>query len=307
MLLDKLRTFFARLGATKPRLAYSPEPAPRACLASEPLVARGLEAQQEAITNPPAGLTRAQEEEVKPALRAERELVDRYCQRRARRDANLPLGVGLPPATIAPWGTFEQHHSAFIEAMMRAIGPVSRAFVRRVVEREFEAIYMERKVAQARISRTYHDEMTPTEYEHLCARLLSESGWSTEVTRASGDQGADVIAKKGGIRAVIQAKKYSAPVGNDAVQQVYAAQAHYGATVGAVVSTAGFTASARQLARSTRVHLLHHDKLLELPTRPAEAQEVAEASLPGPALWHRQKTPATKQARRKKHEPARLR
>jgi hypothetical protein len=243
---------------------------------------------------PVSGLTPAQKDEVKQTLRADQDLADRYCERRARRDANLPLGVGLPPAAIAPWGTFEQHRSACIDAIQRAMGAVPRSFVIQAVERELESIYFERVAARKRLSKSYHDGMTPTEYEHLCARLLSQAGWKTEVTRASGDQGADVVATKGNTRAVIQAKKYSTPVGNDAVQQVYAAQAHYGATVGAVVCTAGFTASARQLARSTRVHLLHHDQLLELPTRPAEGANVAAPSLPQPAIWHHQNAASVK-------------
>ncbi|MEK4035181.1 restriction endonuclease [Methylocystis sp. IM2] len=68
--------------------------------------------------------------------------------------------------------------------------------------------------------------MTPQEYEHYCAALLRESRWAARVTRASGDQGVDIVAEKRGARIVVQCKKYRKPVGNRAVQEIVAAIAH---------------------------------------------------------------------------------
>jgi restriction system protein len=103
--------------------------------------------------------------------------------------------------------------------------------------------------------------MTPTEYERFCAVLLSKRGWATHLTKASHDQGVDIVATKSGKRIVIQCKKYGRPVGNHAVQQIAAAIAHEQADRGVVVATTAFTRSARKLAESNNILLLHHRDL----------------------------------------------
>ncbi|MFH3481651.1 restriction endonuclease [Xanthobacter variabilis] len=102
------------------------------------------------------------------------------------------------------------------------------------------------------------------DYEVFVGDLLKDHGWDVSVTPASGDQGADVIARRGPETVVIQCKFYAGAVGNKAVQEVAAARVHYGATQAAVVSKSGFTASARQLAATNDVALLHHDELSRL-------------------------------------------
>ena len=109
---------------------------------------------------------------------------------------------------------------------------------------------------------TFDPDMSGHDYERFCADLLSLAGWKTRVTKASGDQGVDIEASKNGIRVVFQCKKYSTPVGNGAVQEVLSGKAFYRADVGVVVSNASFTPSAKQLARSAQIRLVHHDELL---------------------------------------------
>lgn len=103
--------------------------------------------------------------------------------------------------------------------------------------------------------------MTPAEYEHYCAALLTDMRWNARVTRLSGDQGVDIVAEKHSTRIVVQCKKYSKPVGNRAVQEIVAAIAHENAQRGVVVSSAGYTRAALKLAASNNVLLLHHSQL----------------------------------------------
>ena len=105
------------------------------------------------------------------------------------------------------------------------------------------------------------ETMTPLDFEQHCADLLRQAGWQVQTTKASGDQGADVVAIKGGRRAVLQCKLYSRPVGNGAVQEAAAARDYYKADVAAVVTNAGFTAAARDLAQATRVRLMAPEQL----------------------------------------------
>jgi restriction system protein len=104
----------------------------------------------------------------------------------------------------------------------------------------------------------------PLAYERYCAGLLAQHGWRTALTRRSGDQGVDIIAHRAAVCVVLQCKLYGQPVGNGAVQEIAAGRAHAGALFAVVVSNAAFTSSARQLATSNRVLLLHHSQLGEL-------------------------------------------
>jgi HJR/Mrr/RecB family endonuclease len=103
----------------------------------------------------------------------------------------------------------------------------------------------------------------PYEYEHLVANQLCSLGWEAYPTSGSGDQGADVVAEKHGLKFVIQCKLYSQPVGNKAVQEVTSARDFYRAFGALVVTNNDYTKSARQLAESQSVWLLHDSQLGE--------------------------------------------
>lgn len=102
---------------------------------------------------------------------------------------------------------------------------------------------------------------SPLAFERWCAKILGTKGWTATITKASGDQGADVLARKNDYSVILQCKLYSSPVGNKAVQEAFAAQRHYLTRKSAVVTNAEFTRSARELAASTKVLLLHYSDL----------------------------------------------
>jgi HJR/Mrr/RecB family endonuclease len=106
--------------------------------------------------------------------------------------------------------------------------------------------------------------MDPIDYEQMVADALNDLGWQTRLTKGSGDQGIDVIAEMRGKRVVIQCKRYASSIGNSAVQEAHAGKSFEKADYAAVVSNAEFTRSARQLADTTHVILLHHDELSKL-------------------------------------------
>ena len=110
----------------------------------------------------------------------------------------------------------------------------------------------------------FTEEISPVEYEHHCATILRQAGWDANITVASGDQGADVIAKKSGKTVVLQCKKYSRPVGNKAVQEAHTAKYFYNANHAIVVSNASYTNSAKVVANKLGVLLIHHNELSAL-------------------------------------------
>ena len=107
----------------------------------------------------------------------------------------------------------------------------------------------------------------PWEFERQCAEVLERTGWQTQLTAKTGDQGIDVIAQKAGVKCVLQCKLYSQPVGNSAVQEITAGRDYEQADYAAVVATAGFTKSAYALARSTNVMLLDFSELGSLDSK----------------------------------------
>lgn len=119
--------------------------------------------------------------------------------------------------------------------------------------------------------RSYHtdlnevDNMTGLEFEYFTADLLSRLGYTRiSVTKASGDQGIDVIAHKDGLSYAIQCKHYSGNLGNSAVQEAYAGKAYYGCFYAVVCTNSYFTAGAKELAASTGVLLWDRSTLQEM-------------------------------------------
>ena len=114
-------------------------------------------------------------------------------------------------------------------------------------------------------SETFTDDMDPYEYEHFCAAQFLKHGWDeAEATSGSADQGVDVVAKRGDEHLVGQCKVYQKPVSNSAVQEVVAGMGYYGANVGVVISNAGYTNSAKQLAEANNIKLIHHSEIKNL-------------------------------------------
>jgi hypothetical protein len=119
--------------------------------------------------------------------------------------------------------------------------------------------------------RTYHEARKNTtqdyrplrgiEFENYLAQRLKNAGYSVAGTRATGDQGADLIAKRDGKTIAIQAKGYSGTVGNEAVQEIVGALRFYKADEGWVVTNSTFTPPARVLARANNVRLIDGNDL----------------------------------------------
>lgn len=99
-------------------------------------------------------------------------------------------------------------------------------------------------------------------FEYWCATELERMGWTCSVSKASGDQGVDIIASKSGLIVAIQCKRFMTPIGNKAVQEVHAGMKHYNANCAVVLGSGGFTKSARELALTTGVQLIDAENLV---------------------------------------------
>lgn len=100
------------------------------------------------------------------------------------------------------------------------------------------------------------EDMEGHEFEYFCADLLKRNGFTeVEVTKGSGDYGADILAQKEGVTYAIQCKCYTGPVGVGAVQEVYAGRDYYDRMVGAVMTNQYFTSPAVKAAEKLKILL----------------------------------------------------
>lgn len=127
----------------------------------------------------------------------------------------------------------------------------------RQVERERRQAELERSISSA-------DGLTGPEFEQWFIRLLARTGFSRiEHHGGAGDLGADVIATSPlGQRVVFQCKRYRRNVPSPDVQR-FAGTCHtiHRADIAAIVTTAGFSQPARQLARRLGIVLIPRDDL----------------------------------------------
>lgn len=102
------------------------------------------------------------------------------------------------------------------------------------------------------------------EFEEYLTVLFGLLGFKTENTPLVKDQGIDVILVNGKGKYGIQAKFYSHPVGNAAVQQAIAGREFFKLKKGAVITNSTFTASAITLAEKTNIRLIDGNELNKL-------------------------------------------
>lgn len=108
------------------------------------------------------------------------------------------------------------------------------------------------------------DLMEGEEFERFLRKLFSKMGYNAEITKKTGDQGADLIIEKYGGKTVVQAKRYSNSVSNSSVQEIIGAKEYYNATEAMVVTNNYFTKSAKELAKANNVSLWNRDKLMRM-------------------------------------------
>lgn len=105
------------------------------------------------------------------------------------------------------------------------------------------------------------DTMEGHEFERFLKTLFEKMSYSVEHTKLTGDQGADLVISKLGEKTVVQAKRSSGKVGNNAIQEVVASASHYKVDKGMVVTNNFFTPSAIELAKSNKVILVDRKEL----------------------------------------------
>lgn len=130
--------------------------------------------------------------------------------------------------------------------------------------------------------------LSPREFEERIARLFLAMGYvGPQVTGRADDRGADIICDdEWGRRVVIQCKRYAPnrKVGSEAVQAVAGMYRNWHhADHAIIVTTASFTRSAIETARSAHLSLIDGERLVRLIEKVEAATAAQPRSLLGPA------------------------
>jgi hypothetical protein len=125
--------------------------------------------------------------------------------------------------------------------------------------KQFEDKLSRNQVERVTTDNIYH--LNGFEFEELIGKLYRKQGYSVTVTQKSGDQGADIIVEKNGVRTAVQTKKSSGRVGNKAVQEVVAAKKYYDCDNAVVIITGHFTKGAIELAEINKVEIIDKEDL----------------------------------------------
>jgi restriction system protein len=106
------------------------------------------------------------------------------------------------------------------------------------------------------------DAMNGIEFEHYAAALLANEGFTdVQVTRASGDNGVDIMATLGEKRYAIQAKRYKGTVSRRAVSDAVAGMLPYGCNACMVITSGYLSAKAMDFARTHQCTIVDRDVL----------------------------------------------
>jgi HJR/Mrr/RecB family endonuclease len=101
-------------------------------------------------------------------------------------------------------------------------------------------------------------------FEEFIAEVLRLFNFKVTITKASGDQGVDLIAERDGERIAIQCKGYANAVGNYAVQEVHTGKAVYKCPISWCVTNSYFTPSAQQLALTVSCRLIDGNEIQQI-------------------------------------------
>lgn len=105
------------------------------------------------------------------------------------------------------------------------------------------------------------DNMEGVRFEQYIGHLLQYRGFSVAVTKASGDLGADIVARKGWSKYAIQVKRHDGHVSRRAVSDAVAAMTHYKCNCAMVITNSYFSTGAKKLPESTNCVLVDRNTL----------------------------------------------
>lgn len=148
---------------------------------------------------------------------------------------------------------------------------VANIILKKKQEAEEKALLLQSKIYDT-------DKMSGREFEKYLAAVFEKAGYAVELTKTSGDFGADLILTKDITRIAVQAKRSSSKISVSAVQEVSASKAYYNCNNAWVVTNSYFTKPATVLASQNGIKLIDRSELMKLIVEIKNAEEKKDAN-----------------------------
>lgn len=105
--------------------------------------------------------------------------------------------------------------------------------------------------------------LDPVAFEGVVKKLFEGLGYEVETTSRSGDEGVDLILRKGDERSIAQCKRYKGQVGQSVVRDFYGTVVHEKAKRGFLVTTGTFSLPSQTWAQGKNLVLVDGPDLAE--------------------------------------------
>jgi hypothetical protein len=110
-------------------------------------------------------------------------------------------------------------------------------------------------------------QLDPIEFEHFVGYIYQQMGHTVWLTISSGDEGVDLVLRKGRQTIIVQCKRYNGTVGQPVVRDLYGALAHIRANRAILATSGGISRPAEEWARGKPIELLDGHELLTMARR----------------------------------------
>jgi|GEM_PF-2864481 len=105
----------------------------------------------------------------------------------------------------------------------------------------------------------------PILFEKYVIGLFKSYGWTISITKKTKEQASYLVAiNEIGLTEIVLCISNVKTVGQSAVREIYSAKSQYNGHIGMIITNAAYTESARQLAESLDVYLLHYETLSKI-------------------------------------------
>lgn len=143
--------------------------------------------------------------------------------------------------------------------------PQARALRDAVHEGRERTERLRRQAQRADLKLAQLATLTPEGFEEFVAELFEALGYTVEVVGGTGDQGADLLVRRGSLLAVVQCKYHSkGVVGSPELQKFLGTIQHTRGQKGFFVTTRTFSLSAEKFAAEHPIELIDGPRLVEL-------------------------------------------
>ncbi|MGE3820151.1 MAG: restriction endonuclease [Isosphaeraceae bacterium] len=153
-----------------------------------------------------------------------------------------------------------------LEAGDRAIAEAEISALRTtVVEGRERADRMRQQAKRADVKLAQLAHLNPEGFEEFVGELFEAMGYTVECVGGTGDEGADLLVKRGDLRAVVQCKYHkTGVVGSPELQKFLGTIHHTSSHKGFFVTTRTFSLSAEKFVAAHPIELIDGPRLVEL-------------------------------------------